>query len=383
MGMRIEKGEAMKEIVTDKELRRAIYLKVKNDYGFELTEDEITLCIIEQEQQKLSLFHDQIYPNRRRVTRWDEKPAVYRVTWDKTVDGWRAIAQRSGVFAGIDSPTHIQPPGSDLPLETRVAVYRLMPNGYRAPFVGVARYDESVQMTFDKEEKKMRPNKVWQTRPFMQCAVRAEVNALRMAFQDLGDAHQDAFESFSRSVNRAGQDRQSMSTPAEPPVDVADDSPDDAKDEVVVGQGEARMELEPMQTDTGPIHTIAIGDPIGDGDKIKALAPMKNSDHDMATGESGAIYRVYHDGRVEVHSPPPARSLGQNEDAMKQAAERIKPLIRQYMKEKPEFVDALKRTGGINFTNIYNQMFGVKPDPIGVEHLEQISEEIYRELDGA
>lgn len=373
----------MKDIVTDKELRRAIYLKVKNDYGFELTEDEVTLCIIEQEQQKLSLFHDQIYPNRRRISKWDEKPEVYRVTWDKTVDGWRAIAQRSGVFAGIDSPTHIQDPGSDHPLETRVAVYRLMPNGYRAPFVGVARYSESVQMVFDKNEKKMRPNKIWKTRPFMQCAVRAEVNALRMAFQDLGDSHQDAFESFSRGVNQRAASSTKKTEPPEPAVDVASDTPDDAKDEAAMTDAEEPMSIDPMDTDTGPVHAIGIGDEIGDGDRIRAIAPQKDSDHDLATGESGAIYMVYYDGRVELYSPPPNRQTNNNEQAMKDIANQIKPLIRQYMGEKPEFVAALKRAGGINFTNIYEQMFGSKPDPIGVEHLKQISEEIYKELDGA
>jgi hypothetical protein len=370
----------MKDIVTDKELRRAIYLKVKNDYGFDLTEDEITLCIIEQEQQKLSLFHDQIYPNRRKISKWNESPEVYRVTWDKTIDGWRAIAQRSGVFAGIDSPTHIQSPGAELPMETRVAVYRLMPNGYRAPFVGVARYDESVQMTFDKKEKKMRPNKIWQTRPFMQCAVRAEVNALRMAFQDLGDAHRDAAKLLRGHA--VGSVAVQEGEPTGQPADVVPEIPAEAKEEATAEVIEESEFIEPMETDTGPIHTIGIGDPIGEGDRIKMLAPMKNSDHDMATGESGAIYRVYHDGRVDLHAPAPRRENPEKAAAAKAAAERIKPLLRQYLGSNKDVVASLNAMGGVSLTNIYIHMFDKKPDAIEVEHIQRISEEIYKQMDG-
>ena len=369
----------MKEIVNDQELRRAIYLKVKNDYGFDLTDDEITLCIIEQEQQKLSLFHDQIYPNRRKISKWNDPKEVYRVTWDKTIDGWRAIAQRSGVFAGIDSPTHIQAPGSELPMETRVAVYRLMPNGYRAPFVGVARYDESVQMTFDKKEKKMRPNKIWQTRPFMQCAVRAEVNALRMAFQDLGAAHLDGVSMLKSQTGAPVQ----AGEPTGQPADVVPEIPAEVKEEATAeAQEEIEEVIEPVQTPTGPIHTIAIGDAIGDADVIKAIAPMKNSDHDLATGESGAIYRVYHDGRVEMHSPPVNRPAPANEDRLKQMAEQVKPLLRQYLSENPAVVTSLKAMGGVSLTNIYTHMFGQKPEPMEATHIEHISEEIYKQMDG-
>jgi hypothetical protein len=382
----------MKDIFNDLFLRIAIYLTVRNDYGYELTEEEITLCIIEQEQQRLSLFHDQIYPNRRKISKRNEKPDVFRITWDKTVDGWRAIAQRSGVFAGVDYPTHIQAPNCDHPLETRVAVYRLMPNGYRAPFVGVARYDESVQMVYDKELKKKRPNNVWSTRPFMQCAVRAEVNALRMAFQDLGDAHTDAARAMKSQVKPGTAPQVSDSHAPDAIVDSVPDVPAEVKDDLI--DEEADSYVEPIESEDGPVHSIAIGDPIGSGDKIRMIAPVKGGDHDLATGESGAIYRVYYDGRVEVHSKPVQRDSSpsnsgegsdkqtvEQEEHMKQMASSIKPVLIQFLKDRPDVAEDLKGIGGVSFTNMYRYFFKDAPERLTVTHLQDLSKRIYEEMD--
>jgi len=121
--------------IHDDELREKVRLKCKNDWDLELTEDQISMCIIEMEEQKLSIFHDQIWPNKRR---WNKKEEVNgrtnwvpmeRLTWDKSIDGYRAMAHRSGRFAGMDAANFERDENGDL--IARITVYALDRRGKR------------------------------------------------------------------------------------------------------------------------------------------------------------------------------------------------------------------------------------------------------------
>lgn len=184
----------------DQDLRESVRLKCKNDWGHDLTEDEISMCIIEMEQQRLSIFHNQIWPNKRvykiKNDDWNAKPEYgTRITWDKTIDGYRAIAHRSGLFCGIDQPVFENNEDGN-PIVARITVYRLDKNGNRVAITGEARFEEFVQLVPEWEDANGRkrktgnkvPNSQWSESPHNQLAVAAERQALRKAFQDCEDA---------------------------------------------------------------------------------------------------------------------------------------------------------------------------------------------------
>lgn len=172
----------------DTALRDAIRLKVKNDYGMDLTEEDIDLCVHEMETRKVSIFHNQIYPNKRSRSVWNpkarESEKTFFVRWELTIDGARAIAHRHGL-CGIDAPVFEEENGR--PTSAKITVYRRGPRGERYPFVGFVLYEEFVQKYYNKDEKKFVPNTIWKNSPFNQLAKCAESQALRRGFQELGE----------------------------------------------------------------------------------------------------------------------------------------------------------------------------------------------------
>jgi len=174
------------KLIDDKELREKIRRKCLNDWDIELSEDQLTMGIIEQEEQKLSIFHNQLWPNKRRYKKstgpdWNDFEWAERVTWDKTIDGYRTIALRNG-FAGIDPTKFIESDGK-LVMAT-VTVYKVQSDGKRYPFVGEARFDE-----FAPRDKKGNVNLTgqWKTAPYNQLSIAAQRQALRLAFQECND----------------------------------------------------------------------------------------------------------------------------------------------------------------------------------------------------
>jgi len=186
-----------KSAMHDDDMREQVRLKCRNDWDLELNEDQVSVCIMEMEKQRLSLFHNQIWPNERRYKKNDQWRS--RVTWDKTIDGYRAIAHRTGLFAGVDAPgfTFEKNDDGNEDMVARVTVYRLGPDGKRHAFVGEARYSEFVQLVDEWEDRKKTgkkvPNHKWADSPRNQLAVAAERQALRKAFQDCEDAQAIAF----------------------------------------------------------------------------------------------------------------------------------------------------------------------------------------------
>src|SRR5690606_27120050 len=155
----------------------------------DLTDDQISMCIIEMEEQRLSLFHNQIWPNKRRYKDKSSKNLKFldRLTWDKTIDGYRAVAHRSGRFAGVDAAVFETDENDQL--IARVTVYAIDSAGNPRPYVGEARFNEFVQMVDvwenDKKTGEKVANSQWAESPYNQLSIAAERQALRKAFQDL------------------------------------------------------------------------------------------------------------------------------------------------------------------------------------------------------
>jgi phage recombination protein Bet len=128
-----------------------------------------TIC----QRAGLDPFAKQIYAIER-AGKW---------TFQVSIDGLRAIADRTGLYAGSDEPLfdegldlfEFETSGRATPTVCKVTVYKLV-GGQRCPFVGVAKYSEFCQSYNGK------PSGLWATMPCNMLAKSAESQALRKAF---------------------------------------------------------------------------------------------------------------------------------------------------------------------------------------------------------
>jgi len=175
----------------DMELREDVRLKCRNDYGMDLTDAEIDMCILEMERRQVSIFHGHVWPNKRVINRQTNE---YRLTWPLTIDGHRAIARRYGLCKMLEPEFQEDVvDGKKVLVSAKVSVWRRRANGtIDGPFTGLVRYDEFVEVFYDKREGRKRPTSQWEKRPYNQLAKCAETQALRKGFAELLDGYEDA-----------------------------------------------------------------------------------------------------------------------------------------------------------------------------------------------
>jgi len=114
------------------------------------------------------------------VSRWDTSKG--REVWatQVSIDGLRAIAERTGLYAGQDKPEFTERPDGSI-VSCEVRVYR---KDWPRPAVGVAYWSEYVQTRKDKASGKLFPTSFWQRMPHTMLAKCAEALALRKAFPE-------------------------------------------------------------------------------------------------------------------------------------------------------------------------------------------------------
>jgi phage recombination protein Bet len=114
------------------------------------------------------------------VKRWDSGKG--REVWSVqvSIDGLRAVAERTGLYAGQDEPEFVEEPDGTLKL-CKVRVYR---KDWPRPAVGVAHWSEYVQTIRDRATGKERPAAMWARMPHVMLAKCAESLALRKAFPE-------------------------------------------------------------------------------------------------------------------------------------------------------------------------------------------------------
>lgn len=133
--------------------------------------------------RRLNPFLKQIHFVKRRSK--DTRTDQWVETWTSqvSIDGLRAIAQRTGLYDGQDEPV-FERDKEGLILSAKVCVYR---KDWSRPAVGVARWSEYVQTTRDGK-----PTKFWDTMPHVMIGKCAEALALRKAFpEDLAGVFTD------------------------------------------------------------------------------------------------------------------------------------------------------------------------------------------------
>lgn len=282
------------------DLKEAIRLKCKNDWGIELTEEQVELCIITMEREKISLFHGQIWPNSRNYKDHNDNWRK-RITWDKTIDGFRAQAHRHGL-AGIDAPVYVT--GDEgTPVMATVTVYRSSPTSdLRDSYIGVARFSEFATKQDEYVKRKKTGKKIlqrqWRESPFNQLAIAAEKQALRKGFQEMFGAEEDV-EVVDDPVESDASDADAGNPPPPEPEKTAEKPPSPPVAPPAVSATPADIDP-PMLThfDGSKILNTEVRD---DGKKVYEL-------------ESGFKVLVDQDGKelkrkplekIEDPSPPP------------------------------------------------------------------------------
>lgn len=132
--------------------------------------------------RRLNPFLKQIHFVKRRSK---DRNDNWVETWTSqvSIDGLRAIAERTGKYDGQDEPEY-ERDKDGLILAAKVRVYR---KDWSRPAVGVARWSEYVQTTHAGK-----PTKFWDTMPHVMIAKCAEALALRKAFpEDLAGIYTD------------------------------------------------------------------------------------------------------------------------------------------------------------------------------------------------
>lgn len=192
------------------------------------------------------------------VPRWNAKAGKNVMTIQVTVRGERALAERTGTYAGQDPPEWCGPDGhwrevwleKAPPAAARVAVYR---HDWQRPAVGVARYSSYVQLG-----KNGNPTGLWATAPDLMLAKCAEAAALRKAAftrgRDLSPASKVSME--ARNVGLDDQGRHEL---VERVTDGRTSSTRDLTDEEVL---EVRAEIARLGADpeTGEILDEPLAD---------------------------------------------------------------------------------------------------------------------------
>lgn len=109
------------------------------------------------------------------VKRWDSQKEKFIWAAQVSIDGLRAIAERTRMYDGQDEPEFEHDKDGFIVL-ARVRVYK---KGIPRPFVGVARWGEYVQ-----KKKDNKPTKFWADMPYTMLGKCAEALAIRKAFPE-------------------------------------------------------------------------------------------------------------------------------------------------------------------------------------------------------
>lgn len=137
------------------------------------TPEELQLFLYIAVRRGLDPLAKQLYFTKR----WNTQLGKEVMTVITSVDGFRAIAERSGKYAGQDEPVFEEAPNDRYPRKATVAVYRRdTPNGERYPVKASAYWSEYLP---DEKHDFM-----WKKMPHVMLAKVAEALALRKAFPE-------------------------------------------------------------------------------------------------------------------------------------------------------------------------------------------------------
>lgn len=141
-----------------------------------LTADEFKLFWMVATRSGLDPFARQIYAIKRNSWNPQTKRMEPVMTIQTSIDGYRAIAERTKDLAGISDVTY-DTEAKEHPNKATITVQRVDKTGQRAEYTSTARWSEYAQIGKDGK-----PTKMWQKMPYLMLGKCAEALALRKAF---------------------------------------------------------------------------------------------------------------------------------------------------------------------------------------------------------
>ena len=144
---------------------------IKRTIAPDLTDLELSFFLEVARVTGLNPLQRQVYAIKRR----DFQSGIDKMTIQTGIDGYRAVAARTGQHAGTTDATYDSEDG-DCPRWARVTVYRLV-GVVKAEFTATARWAEYRQAKRDGA-----PMGLWGKMPYLMLAKCAEALALRKAF---------------------------------------------------------------------------------------------------------------------------------------------------------------------------------------------------------
>lgn len=149
------------------------------------SDDEFELFLTVADRLGLDPLVRQIYAIHRKSGTNPDGSDRYQMTIQTGIDGYRAIAEGTGVYAGSDRPIFETTPGATHPDVAIVTVWRFV-HGQRCAFTAEARWDEYKQTKTVWRNKKptdeVELTGKWADMPYNQLAKCAEALALRKGF---------------------------------------------------------------------------------------------------------------------------------------------------------------------------------------------------------
>lgn len=160
--------------VSDVDSKREL---LKNTIARDLSNDEFELFCLVCRRTGLDPFMKQIYPVKRR----DNKAGISVMTIQTSIDGFRAIAERTCHYAPGREATYTYNNEKELVSATSY-IKKMTPDGTWHEVAATAFYDEYVQEFKDRDTGKMVATQFWNRMPHVMLAKCAEALALRKAF---------------------------------------------------------------------------------------------------------------------------------------------------------------------------------------------------------
>ena len=144
------------------------------------TPDELAMFFNVAKRAGLDVFTKQIHFVKRNVWNPETKTKEPVGTIQVGVDGYRAIAERTGQLAGCDDVI-FDDESSEHPMKAIATIYRMV-NGNRCAFTASARWNEYAPQFKNKTTGVMEVSGQWQKMPFLMLGKCATSLALRSAF---------------------------------------------------------------------------------------------------------------------------------------------------------------------------------------------------------
>lgn len=149
---------------------------IKKTIAIGASNDELNLFMYQCKRTGLDPFARQIYFIKRKVWNNDTKEYEQKATIQTSIDGFRLIADRTGLYGGQDEPIFVYDDSGALKT-CKVTVYKFRGDIRYPSCVGVADFSEYAQRNKDGE-----PIAMWKKMPKVMLAKVAEALALRKAF---------------------------------------------------------------------------------------------------------------------------------------------------------------------------------------------------------